>query len=90
MSLSEQQIEQLEDILFAEHLNEEALDYFGFHGLVCASVIGPVDFDTNTLISVLFGNDDIELSESEIATIESCIEEIKSTLLEEINEDRDI
>ena len=90
MPLSEQQIEQLEDILFSEHLNEEALDYFGFHGLVSASVIGPVKFNTETLLALLFGNDDIQLSDSEFKTIEASIELIKCALLEEINEGRDI
>ena len=47
--LSNSDIEALEDILFAEPWGDHALDFFGFHGVVCASVIGPVslkDVDT--------------------------------------------
>ena len=90
MSLSEQQVEQLEDILFAEHLNEEALDYFGFHGLICANVVGPVEFDTSTLISIIFGDDGIKLSDTELALIKECIELIKSSLIENIDAGEDI
>jgi uncharacterized protein len=90
MSLSENQIEQLEDILFAEHLNDEALDYFGFHGLVCSSIIGPVSPDDNTLISLIFGSDDITLSEAERSTLTDAIALVKQSLKDEINEGIDI
>jgi uncharacterized protein len=90
MPLSEQQVEQLEDILFSENLNEEALDYFGFHGLVCASVAGPVSFDTNTLVSLIFGDDEIQLPEGELKIIEESIDQIRESVLESINEGIDI
>ena len=41
--LSNSDIEALEDILFAEPWGDEALDFFGFHGVVCASVVGPAE-----------------------------------------------
>lgn len=40
--LTNSDIEALEDILFAEPWGDHALDFFGLHGVVCASVIGPV------------------------------------------------
>ncbi|MCH8497468.1 MAG: YecA family protein [Marinobacter sp.] len=39
--LTDKEIDALEDILFAEPWGDEALDFFGLHGVVCASVIGP-------------------------------------------------
>lgn len=39
--LSEQDILALEEILFAEEWADEALDFFGLHGVVAASVVGP-------------------------------------------------
>ncbi|MCL1481554.1 MAG: hypothetical protein MH213_09750 [Marinobacter sp.] len=38
--LNDADIEALEEILFAEPWGEDAVDFFGFHGLVCASVVG--------------------------------------------------
>lgn len=40
--LTNDEIEALEDILFAEPWGDDALDFFGLHGVVCASVVGPV------------------------------------------------
>jgi|SRR5690554_904722 len=40
--LTNSDIEALEEILFAEPWGDDALDFFGLHGVVCASVIGPV------------------------------------------------
>jgi uncharacterized protein len=90
MPLSEQQVEQLENILFAENLNEEALDYFGFHGLVCASITGPINFDIDIFVSLIFGNDDLQLPQSEMEIIEECIKQITSSLQDDINEGNDI
>lgn len=53
--LSNMEIESLEDILFAEPWGDEALDFFGFHGLVCASVVGPVPLKTEALFRIATG-----------------------------------
>lgn len=47
--LANSDIEALEDILFAEPWGDEALDFFGLHGVVCASVVGPVSLDTREI-----------------------------------------
>ena len=90
MSLSEQEIEQLESILFAEHLNEEALDYFGFHGLVCSTIVVPVSPGDQTLISLIFGCDDLNLSAEDAGLITGAITQIKQSIMEDINEGSDI
>lgn len=55
--LSNSDIEALEDILFAEPWGDEAVDFFGLHGLVCASVVGPVKFSADDLFALATGNE---------------------------------
>jgi len=55
--LSNADIEALEDILFAEPWGDEAVDFFGLHGIVCASVIGPVALDVNELFALATGTE---------------------------------
>ncbi|TGN41313.1 YecA/YgfB family protein [Marinobacter confluentis] len=55
--LSNSDIEALEDILFAEPWGDEAVDFFGLHGIVCASVVGPVALDVNELFALATGTE---------------------------------
>jgi len=55
--LTDADIEALEEILFAEPWGEDAVDFFGFHGLVCASVVGPVDYSVDELFLLATGVD---------------------------------
>ncbi|MEX0605866.1 MAG: YecA family protein [Marinobacter sp.] len=55
--LSDAEIEALEDILFAEPWGEDALDFFGLHGVVCASVVGPVQLSTDKVFLLATGLD---------------------------------
>lgn len=57
--LSNSDIEALEDILFAEPWGEDALDFFGFHGAVCASVVGPAKLSVETVFRLVTGTDEI-------------------------------
>lgn len=61
--LSNQDIETLEDILFAEPWGDHAVDFFGLHGIVCASVVGPVPLDTNNLFRLATGQDEVSASD---------------------------
>lgn len=54
--LSNQDIETLEDILFAEPWSDHAVDYFGLHGIVCASVVGPAALTTSDLFRLAIGD----------------------------------
>lgn len=56
--LSNSDIEALEDILFADPWGEEALDFFGFHGVVCASVVGPTKLSVETIFRLVTGAED--------------------------------
>ena len=53
--LSDSDIEALEDILFAEPWGDEALDFFGLHGVVCASVVGPTSLSTEYIFRLATG-----------------------------------
>jgi len=55
--LTNSDIEALEDILFAEPWGDDALDFFGLHGAVCASVIGPVSLQVEGLFRLATGSD---------------------------------
>jgi uncharacterized protein len=90
MSLSEQQIEDLENLLFSDNNKDEALDYFGFHGLVCASIIGPASFDLDAFKALIFGNDDLTFTQADNQLIESCIHDISASLIESLNEGEEI
>jgi len=57
--LSDSDIEALEDILFAEPWGDDALDFFGLHGVVCASVVGPVELDALRIFRLATGSDTV-------------------------------
>ncbi len=53
-SISDLDIDTLEDILFEDEFAEDALDYFGVHGLVCALVVGPVEISNDEFTKLVF------------------------------------
>ncbi|SDX11601.1 YecA/YgfB family protein [Marinobacter mobilis] len=55
--LSNAEIEALEDILFAEPWGDEALDFFGLHGVISASVVGPVTLSPADVFRLATGSD---------------------------------
>ncbi|QSP93480.1 YecA family protein [Marinobacter salinisoli] len=57
--LSNSDIEALEDILFAEPWGEDALDFFGLHGVVCASVVGPVTLSAEDTFRLATGSEHV-------------------------------
>ncbi|SFR49204.1 uncharacterized protein SAMN05216203_0854 [Marinobacter daqiaonensis] len=57
--LKNDEIEALEDILFAEPWGEESLDFFGLHGLVCASVVGPRELTSLEMFRLATGQDEL-------------------------------
>ena len=53
--LSNTDIDALEDILFAEPWGEDALDFFGLHGVVCAGVVGPAELSAEDIFRLATG-----------------------------------
>lgn len=80
MTLPSQAIEQLESILFSDDLNEEALDYFGIHGLICASIVGPVPLKIERLIEIIFGHEIPKLASDDLEIIKTAINDVSVDL----------
>ncbi len=79
--LSNSDIEQLEDILFAEPWGDEALDFFGLHGLVCASVVGPVKLNADDVFALATGiSDGTETPEVFRSAVEQLTREMTKAL----------
>lgn len=57
--LKNDEIEALEDILFADPWGEESLDFFGLHGVVCASVVGPQTLDASEIFRLATGQESV-------------------------------
>lgn len=53
--LTDQDVETLESILFAPGQSDEALDVFGLHGVVTASVVGPVPLSVEQIYGIATG-----------------------------------
>ncbi|BES70972.1 hypothetical protein RE428_19900 [Marinobacter nanhaiticus D15-8W] len=60
--LSPQEIEAVEDILFADPWGDDALDFFGLHGVVSASVVGPHELDSKAMFLIATGLDEVPSS----------------------------
>lgn len=56
-------IDALEAILFADPWGEDALDFFGLHGVVCAAVVGPVKISTRDIFRIATGQTDVTADE---------------------------
>lgn len=86
MPLSEQAIDQLEDLLFCDDLNEDTLDYFGLHGLVCSSIVGPVKLSTSEITSICISGEIPSDRQPDLEHLGNCIEliahELEQALLE--------
>lgn len=57
--LNNDEIEVLEEILFADPWGEDSLDFFGLHGVVCASVVGPHPLDAAEIFRLATGQDSV-------------------------------
>lgn len=86
MTLHTSDIDQLEELLFAEDLAEEALDYFGLHGLVCASLVGPKKLDREALFDVIFSGQTPKNRAEQLTHLETCIAKIADNMNEAFSE----
>ena len=90
MTLSAETIEKLESILFSDDVTEEALDYFGLHGLVCSAVVGPVQLNTNKIIEIVFGNEKPSLEEQDELFLKEIITELTQAIKDQLSDESDI
>lgn len=90
MTLSAETIEHLESILFSEEVTEEALDYFGLHGLICSAVVGPTNINNDRIIEIIFGNEKPELNSEDEEFLAKIIKEISASIKEQLLDESDI
>jgi uncharacterized protein len=90
MTLSAQDIEHLEDILFSEDVAEEALDYFGLHGLICSSLVGPVALNSKRIVEIIFGNEKPNLNADDEAFLLKVIDNISASIKLQLLDESDI
>ena len=90
MTISADTIEKLENILFSEEVTEEALDYFGLHGLICSAVVGPIQPNINKIIEIIFGNEKPNLTEENELFLKEIITELTQSIKAQLLEDSDI
>ncbi len=72
--LSSAEISKLEDILFDERFVEDALDYFGIHGMLSALAVGPVELSSDEWVSQAFGQPVAADSLADYALVKSYLE----------------
>jgi len=90
MTLSEQLIEQLEELLFSDQLAEDALDYFGLHGLICASVVGPEEMPKSAISQIVFGTQPLPFNDVQLSAFDDFINTVSNTIKESLLEGREI
>lgn len=86
MPLSNQDVDQLENILFDEAWADDTLDYFGLHGAVCASVTGPKKLSNQQLIELVFADAAPKLNDDQKVHIFTCCQQIASELAQHLHE----
>jgi uncharacterized protein len=77
MSLSEHDIEKLENILFSDEFRDDSMDYFGFHGLLSATIVGPESVSQESLYQIVFGDDANRLSDADRAHFDHCCAQVR-------------
>lgn len=78
--LTNADIEALEDILFAEPWGDDALDFFGLHGVVCASVVGPVELSVEDIFRLATGTENVP-DNGVPGTFKRCVGELAQVMV---------
>jgi len=90
MALTKSDIENLEALLFSDSLEEEALDYFGVHGLICSSIVGPLKLSDEMISSLIFGSTELPFNQQQIDFLHTCIKTISESLHEDLMQGSEI
>ena len=86
MALSDQDIAVIEELLFSDALAEETLDYFGLHGLVCASVVGPTPISRANLAELVFGEDTVRIDQQQLQQFLDYTDDLAKQLQHELTQ----
>jgi len=81
---SKLEIDQLEALLFSADHDQESFDLFGFHGIVCASVISPEPLLLPILTEQIVGSAEA-LQDSEAKLVEQSVDKLSHHFLQQLN-----
>ncbi len=82
--ISDQDIDTLEDFLFEDDMVEDTLDYYGVHGLICSSVVGPIEKSDKELTNLIF-IDHKGLSPEQWEAAEAIITKLRNNISSELS-----
>ncbi|WP_420598851.1 YecA family protein [Neptuniibacter sp.] len=68
-ALTDDELDQLEEFLYSDHVSEDSLDLIGAHGLFCALNISPNPLEESDLQTLLFDTEPKWASEDQKQTI---------------------
>ncbi|UZE94705.1 YecA/YgfB family protein [Alkalimarinus alittae] len=88
-SVSDHDIDTLEDILFEDEFAEDTLDYFGVHGLACAFVVGPIKITDKAITELVF-NEHKGISPEKLTEAEAIIAKLRNGISAELSAGRTI
>lgn len=83
--LTDQDVETLESILFAPGQSDEALDVFGLHGVVTASVVGPVPLSIERIHAIATGQPESD-ADAMPGEFETLVSRLARTIQQELEQ----
>ncbi len=89
-SMTESDIKNLEALLLDEIPESESLDYFGVHGAVCASIVGPRPLESDLLLEIILGQSIADIPATILAQIRPLIEKIIADIRNTLSQDDEI
>lgn len=84
--LSPKIIDQIEDIIFSDDFAEQAMDYFGLHGLACAQAVGPCEIDESLFLESVLGENYAKASSEQKSVLRNALLDIQEIIEQAISE----
>jgi len=79
-TLTDSELDQLDDFLYSDHVSEDCLDLIGVHGLFCALNISPAPLAEETWLELVFDETPKWASEAQQAEIMSLLKRFYSSI----------
>lgn len=79
-TLTDSELDQLDDFLYSDHVSEDCLDLIGVHGLFCALNISPAPLAEETWLELVFDETPMWASEAQQAEIMSLLKRFYSSI----------
>ncbi|WP_020408423.1 YecA family protein [Hahella ganghwensis] len=81
-------LDSVESVLFDNDQNDDCLDLFGIHGLVCAFLVAPQTPDRDQWIQYVIGENP-DLNQDQKNILEEAITQLQSSLADQLESDDD-